>query len=440
MHDLAFVAHIHQVERVNLIACLGVELLVHVAEHEDDARSVALHHGIDARGNTVDVRVLLVVGDQIHTEVVETEVGDGDTTRNVLEIHDLVLHLLELLLAVLKVALLVLVDVVVIASRGHNDGVHAVLDARLEVDVVVQILVRPEVDELDDVVLGTDAVHATKALDDAHRVPVDVIVHQEIAVLKVLTFRDAIRGNEDVDILAAQTRIDLIAVLGDGREAGEDLGKVTANAFDVGLSAARSRDLSNAQPQLAGCELGNMLVEVVCGVGERGEDNDLLVARVDGVLDLLGNELLEAQELVIVLGIDAANHLEQALDGLSIVSDVLLPALPVKITEVELRFATHGEVHEVGILVVEVKTVAKRRCVHLRRSHTLGLEHLNGVEALVHDRKDALEREPERRDRALEALEQVGCHELADTRLATARGEVAVLVLILASRRRQQIM
>jgi len=182
-----------------------------------------------------------------------------------------------------------------------------------------------------------------------------------------------------------------------------------------------------------------MLVEVVCGVGERGEDNDLLVARVDGVLDLLGNEPFETQELVIVLGIDAANHLEQALDGLGVISDVLLPALPVKITEVELRFATHGEVHEVGILVVEVKTVAKRRCVHLRRSHTLGLEHLNGVKALVHDREDTLEREPERRNRALEALEQVGGHELADTRLAATRGEVAVLVLVLASSRGQQI-
>ena len=90
---------------------------------------------------------------------------------------------------------------------------HAVLDARLEVDVVVQVLVRPEVDELDDVVLGTDAVHAAKALDDAHRVPMDVVVHEVVAVLEVLALGDAVRGNEDVDVLTAQAWIDLVAVL-----------------------------------------------------------------------------------------------------------------------------------------------------------------------------------------------------------------------------------
>ena len=94
---------------------------------------------------------------------------------------------------------------------------------------------------------------------------------------------------------------------------------------------------------------------------------------------------------------------------------------------------------EVGVLVVEVKAGAKRGGINFRRDSSLSLEHLNGVEALIHYGEDALECEPERRDGALEALEQVGRHELADTRLATACGEISVPVLVLAPNRRQQI-
>ena len=42
-----------------------------------------------------------------------------------------------------------------------------------------------------------NAVDAPEALDDPDRIPVDVVVYEVIAVLKVLAFGDAVRGDEE---------------------------------------------------------------------------------------------------------------------------------------------------------------------------------------------------------------------------------------------------
>ena len=92
-----------------------------------------------------------------------------------------------------KVSGIVVVDGVVVSGRCHDYGFHAQLDARRQVDVVVELYVGPEVDELDYGVFASYAVYASEALDYAHRVPVDVVVYQIVAVLKVLPFRYAVR-------------------------------------------------------------------------------------------------------------------------------------------------------------------------------------------------------------------------------------------------------
>ena len=48
-----------------------------------------------------------------------------------------------------------------------------------------------------------DAVDAAEALDDAHRVPVDVVVDEVVAVLKVLAFGDAVGADQQVDFAQA---------------------------------------------------------------------------------------------------------------------------------------------------------------------------------------------------------------------------------------------
>ena len=71
---------------------------------------------------------------------------------------------------------------------------HPVLHAVGEVDVLVEVDVRPEIDELDGCVLRADAVNAPEALDDADGIPMDVVVDHAVAVLQVLSFRNAVRA------------------------------------------------------------------------------------------------------------------------------------------------------------------------------------------------------------------------------------------------------
>ena len=121
------------------------------------------------------IAVGLDVVEQVHAEVVQAQVGDGDAGLQVFQLDDFFLKPAELLLAI--------GDVVgcggeriVVAGGGDVGDDHAVFDALLEVDVFVERDVGPVVHELDAAVRRADAVDATKALDDADRVPVDVVV------------------------------------------------------------------------------------------------------------------------------------------------------------------------------------------------------------------------------------------------------------------------
>ena len=110
-----------------------------------------------------------------------------------------------MLVAVFEVVLDQLFDVVgleqvVLEGGGEVHEGHAGFDAVLEIDVVVEVVGRPEVDELNGVVAALEAVDAPEALDDADGVPVDVVVDEVVAVLKVLAFADAVGGDEQVDL------------------------------------------------------------------------------------------------------------------------------------------------------------------------------------------------------------------------------------------------
>ncbi len=138
---------------------------------------------------------------QVHTEVVQGQIGDGDASVDVLHVDDRLLELEQLLAPVLQVVHLVaglVLNDVLLAGGGDIQQHHAPAHPLLQVDVLVQLHVGPEVDQLDAGVGRADAVDAPEALDDAHRVPVDVVVDQTVAVLKVLAFGDAVGGDEQI--------------------------------------------------------------------------------------------------------------------------------------------------------------------------------------------------------------------------------------------------
>ena len=211
----------------------------------------------------------------------------------------------------------------------------------------------PEVDELDAGVLGTDAVDTAKALHNAHRVPVDIVVDDAVAVLQVLAFGNTVGRDEHVDVLALEPRIRDVAVLRYRTEAGDDFVHVVANALDRAAGALRAAsDLSGLEP-IATLHIGSdVLVEVVRRVSERRKDQQLLVARIYGVLDLVRDNAPELSQFRVMLGIDGGDKLADVLERLEVLEHIALPANPVHILE---REPALGADRKVGVPLLILK-------------------------------------------------------------------------------------
>ena len=116
---------------------------------------------------------------EVDAEIIQREVRDRDAAAEVFEVDDSVLKLEELLAAIFQIvhliAGLVLDDVFLAGSRNVEEH-HAAADALFEVDVFLKLHIRPEIDQLDSLVRRANAVDSAEALDDADRVPMDVVI------------------------------------------------------------------------------------------------------------------------------------------------------------------------------------------------------------------------------------------------------------------------
>ena len=86
------------------------------------------------------------------------------------------------------------------SSRRHIQEHHAPANAGLEIQIFVQLHVRPEVDQLDLRVAGANPVDASEALNDPDRIPMNIVIDEVVAVLEVLAFRNAICGDQKIDL------------------------------------------------------------------------------------------------------------------------------------------------------------------------------------------------------------------------------------------------
>src|SRR3546814_14919117 len=76
-------------------------------------------------------------------------------------------------------------DDVLLARRRNVEQHHAATDAGFEVEIFVQLHVRPEIDELDAGVGRADTVDTPETLVDEHRIPVDrtrVVLGKRVSV------------------------------------------------------------------------------------------------------------------------------------------------------------------------------------------------------------------------------------------------------------------
>ena len=139
--------------------------------------------------------MLLQVGQQVETELIQTQIHDVDAGIHILDIDHFVLKFLQLVTAVLQIAFFIDRQEVVITGTGDNCRFHAALDTTFQLDVIVEFHIGPIVNQLNDFVAAPDTIDASKALNDAHWIPVNVVVDKIVAVLQVLSFADAVGSN-----------------------------------------------------------------------------------------------------------------------------------------------------------------------------------------------------------------------------------------------------
>src|SRR5579862_6985109 len=111
------------------------------------------------------------------------------------------------------------------------------------------------------------------------------------------------------------------------------------------------------QTELRSRPRSNLLIKILSGVGEGGEDKNLTVGGIDGVVCLFNNDLAEDLKLCVA---GRANLLCSRVKGckaVAILSKVLLPAHEVYVVKQHLDLAPNQQALERGIVYVNVFNV-----------------------------------------------------------------------------------
>ena len=376
-------------------------------------------------GCDLHIVVGLGVFQQIHAELVEAQVHDGDAVGHVFQVHHFLLQPLELGAAVFQVALLLLVDQVIVTGGGHDRDLHAGLDTAFQVDVLVQVHVRPKVDQLDTGVFAADTVDPAKPLDDAHRVPVDVIVDEVVTVLQVLALADAVGGDEDVQRTGIAGH-QVLFVLGDGRKAGQHGVQVAAQAGDDGAPLHITGHFRRVQTKFFLGIPADVLVEVIRRIRKGGEDDEFSVVGVDRVGDLLVDQVKQLPEFTVMRRGDVGHHEKQQLQRFGVRLKVAQPGQIVHIGQIDLDLAANSE--KVGVLVIGIPVLGCRQVVQFQHLPAI-LVVLDGGDGIRDQLVDAFQRKAEGIDRAFQPFEQVDTHQAANTLLAALLGQAVAFVV-----------
>ena len=131
------------------------------------------------------------------SKIVKRELGKGNAAAEIFDVEYFVFQSKKLLVTVVKVVAndvfdFLVIKYVVFKGGGKVHESHAGFNAVLEVDVFVQVVGGPEIDELHGMTGATDPIDATKPLNSTDGIPVDVVIDEVIAVLEILTLADAV--------------------------------------------------------------------------------------------------------------------------------------------------------------------------------------------------------------------------------------------------------
>ena len=171
----------------------------------------------------------------------------------------------------------------------------------------------------------------------------------------------------------------------------------------------------------------DVLVEVVRRVRKGGEDNDFLVAGVNGMGDLLVDQVKQLSELAVMRRGNVGHHEKQLLQRFCVRFQVAQPGQIVHIGQIDLDLAANAE--KVGVLVIGISVLGCRQVVQFQHLPA-GLVVLAGSDGIRDQFVDVFQREAEGRDRAFQPLEQVDAHQTADALLAALPGRQAVAFVV----------
>ena len=204
--DLTLFTDVDHVKRVNAVTVVDINAVVDVPQHKDDpGRSLFClrDNRMQPLGGCFNLFMMLDIFQQVEAELIQPQIHDGDAAAHILNVHHFLLQTLELRPAVFEVSFFFGVNEIIISGRGHDGDFHAGFHTGFQIDVLIQIHIRPEVDQLDTVIFTADTVDSPEPLNDADRVPVDVVVDEIVAVLQVLTFGNTVGGNQSIKLILA---------------------------------------------------------------------------------------------------------------------------------------------------------------------------------------------------------------------------------------------
>ena len=294
-------------------------------------------------GGCFNLFMLLDIFQQVEAELIQPQIHDGDTAAHILNVHHFLLQPLELRTAVFQIAFFLGVDQVIIAGGGHDRDFHAGFNTGFQVDVFIQIHIRPEVDELDMVIFAADTVNSPETLNDADRVPVNVVVDEIVAVLQVLTFGNTVGGNQNVKLILASGHQDSFPFRDRG-ETGQDSVEVGAELWNGGFAVHCAGDFSRFQTEFLFGKLADIRIEIIRRVGKSGEDDDFPIAGVDGMFDFLLDQVEQCLQLGIMLRRNIGNHQAQQFQIFCVLFQLPLPRNIVHIGKVDSDFLPNREI------------------------------------------------------------------------------------------------
>ena len=274
---------------MNTVSIINVYAVVDVPKDENHTgrRILCLrNNGVQSLRRGFNILMPFHVFEQIKPELVKSQIHDRNTARHILNVHNFFLQPLELRTTIFKVAFFLGIDQVVVTGGGHDRNLHAGLHAAFQVDILVEVHIRPEVYKLDMVVFTADTVNSSEPLDNANRVPMNVVVDEVVAVLQVLTFGNTVSCNQNIKLVGASGQ-EYSFALRNRREAGQHRVEIGSELWNGSLTVNCAGDLCRFQPEILFRKSADVCKEIVCGIRECRENDDLLIARIDGMLDFL---------------------------------------------------------------------------------------------------------------------------------------------------------